>query len=266
LTNSHKKYKFMCYIDNANFKDGKMNWKLILFVVFIFVFTIITGAIQGIANIDVKYIVLPQLAPALAYLLTILIFKKLFKPVIVCFNKNVCVKALFSIIIPVLLFILTYFIGKILGTEVKIKPDLFPIIFVMLPGIIIGGIGEEIGWRSFLQPSLENKIPIIISSIIVGCIWGLWHVGHYKNGLVFMLGFLLFTISASVIIVYLLKDTRYNIIISSIFHISINIGFMIFFYNNLEDTKLFLINGFVWFITATILSICGRKYYCNKTK
>jgi len=39
-----------------------MNWKLILFVVFTFVFTIIMGAIQGIADIDAKYIVLPQLA------------------------------------------------------------------------------------------------------------------------------------------------------------------------------------------------------------
>jgi uncharacterized protein len=171
-----------------------------------------------------------------------------------------------ALIVPILLFTITYFIGKLLKTDVKIKPDLFPVVFVMLIGIIIGGIGEEIGWRSFLQPSLENKFSVIISSIIVGCIWGLWHVGHYKNGLIFMLGFLLFTISASIIVMSLLKDTQYNIIISSIFHISINIGFMIFFYNNLENTKLFLINGFVWLLTAIILTICGRKYYCIKAK
>ena len=243
-----------------------MNWKLILFVVFTLIFTIIMGAIQGIANIDAKYIVLPQLAPALSYLVTVLLFKKLFRPIIINFNKTIFVRALLAMVIPLLLFILTYFIGKLLGTDIKIKPNLFPIIFVMLLGIILGGIGEEIGWRSFLQPSLESKIPVIISSLIVGSIWGLWHVGHYKNGLIFMLGFLLFTISASIIIVYLLKDTQYNIIISSIFHISINIGFMIFFYNNLENTKLFLTNGFIWLSTAIILTICGRKYYCIKTK
>ena len=240
-----------------------MNWKLILFVVFTLVFTIIMGAIQGIANIDAKYIVLPQLAPALSYLVTVLLFKKLFRPIIINFNKTIFVRALLAMVIPLLLFMLTYFIGKLLGTDVKIKPDLFPIIFVMLLGIIIGG---EIGWRSFFQPSLKNKIPLIISSLIVGLIWGLWHVGHYKNGLIFMLGFLLFTISASIIVVYLLKDTRYNIVISSMFHISINIGFLIFFYNNFENTKLFLINGFVWLLTAIILSICGRKYYCIKAK
>jgi membrane protease YdiL (CAAX protease family) len=241
-----------------------MNWKLILFVVFIFVFTVITVAIQSIAYIDAKYIVLPQLAPALSYLITILLFKKIFRPIIFSFNKITCVKAIFAMIIPMVLFTLTYFIGKLLGIEVKIKPDLFPLIFVMLPGIIIGSIGEEIGWRSFFQPSLENKFPVIVSSLIVGCIWGLWHVGHYKNGLIFMLGFLLFTISASIIIVYLLRGTQYNLVISSIFHISINSGFMVFFYNNLENTKLFLINGFVWFLIAIILAICGRKYYCVK--
>jgi uncharacterized protein len=243
-----------------------MNWKLILFVLFTFFFTIIMGAVQSIANIDAKYIVLPQMAPTLSYLITVLLFKNMFKPIIINFNKTILARALLAIIVPILLFTITYFIGKLLGTDVKIKPDLFPVVFVMLIGIIVGGIGEEIGWRSFLQASLENKISVIISSVIVGCIWGLWHVGHYKNGLIFMLGFLLFTISASIIVMYLLKGTQYNIIISSIFHISVNIGFLIFFYNNLENTQLFLINGFVWLLTAMILSICGRKYYCIKAK
>jgi uncharacterized protein len=243
-----------------------MNWKLILFVLFTFFFTIIMGAVQSIANIDVKYIVLPQLAPGLSYLITILLFRNMFKPIIINFNKTILARALLAIIVPILLFTITYFIGKLLGTNVKIKPDLFPVVFVMLIGIIVGGVGEEIGWRSFFQASLENKISVIISSTIVGCIWGLWHVGHYKNGLMFMLGFLLFTISASIIVMYLLRGTQYNIIISSTFHISINIGFMIFFYNNLENTKLFLINGFVWLLTAMILTICGRKYYYIKAK
>jgi uncharacterized protein len=243
-----------------------MNWKLILFMVFTFFFTIIMGAVQGIANIDVKHIILPQLAPAFSYLITILLFKNMFKPIIININKKILAKVLLAIIVPILLFTITYFIGKILGTDVKIKPDLFPAVFVMLTGIIIGGIGEEIGWRSFLQPSLENKFSVLISSIIVGFIWGLWHVGHYKNGLIYMLGFLLFTISASIIVMHLLKDTQYNIIISSIFHISINVGFMVFFYNNLENTKLFLINGIVWLLTAMILTICRRKYYCIKVK
>ena len=66
-----------------------MNWKLILFVVFTFFFTIIMGAVQSIANIDVKYIILPQLAPALSYLIIILLFKKMFKPIIINFNKTI---------------------------------------------------------------------------------------------------------------------------------------------------------------------------------
>jgi membrane protease YdiL (CAAX protease family) len=243
-----------------------MNRKLVLFVVFNFIFITILAVIQIVTGIGFDKITLPQFAPTLAYLLTILLFKDLYKPIIIKVNKIILVKAFIAIIFPLALFTLTYYIGKLFGMDLKIQDNLFSIIIVSLLGIIIGAIAEEIGWRSFFQPTLEQKHSPFISSLIVGLIWGIWHIGHFRNGPVFMLIFLVFTISVSLIIVYLLRNTQFNLIISSLFHASINIGFTILFYDGFENIKLFFINSFVWFITAIIITIIGRKYYFIKAK
>jgi membrane protease YdiL (CAAX protease family) len=218
------------------------------------------------ANIGFDKITLPQFAPTLAYLLTILLFKDLYKPITITFNKIILVKAFIAIIFPLAIFTLMYCIGMLMGIGVKINDNLFQIIITGLLGMIIGAAAEEIGWRSFFQPTLEKKHSVFISSLIVGSIWGMWHIGHYINGLIFMLGFLVFTVSVSIIIVYLLRNTQYNIVISSLFHLSINIGFTIFFTDGFGNIKLFLINSFVWLIAAIIITICGRKYYFIKAK
>jgi membrane protease YdiL (CAAX protease family) len=228
----------------------EMNKKLILFVVFAFVFITILAFIQIVTNLSFGIIVLPQLAPALAYLVTILIFRDLYRPLVIGINKTVLAKAAIALIFPLALFFAAYCIGKLLGCDIKVQSDISLTINIGLIGIIVGGITEEIGWRSFFQPTLEQKYSVFISSLIVGLIWGIWHVGHYQNGPLFMLGFLVFTISVSIVMAHLLKNTQYNLIISSLFHISINIGFSVFFYSGFGDIKYFLANSLVWLIAA----------------
>jgi membrane protease YdiL (CAAX protease family) len=174
-------------------------------------------------------------------------------------NIHIAVKSLLALGLPFLLITIAYFIGKLNGLEIKITNDLTPLISIMIIGIILGSIGEEIGWRSFLQPTLEKNYSVLLASIIVGLIWGLWHIGHYKNGLFFMIGFLIFTISASIILAWVLRDTKFNIIISVLFHISINIGFFVLFKNSLTDSKLMIINGIVWMIPAIGIVILTGK-------
>ena len=241
-----------------------MNWKLILFVVFTFVFVAILAMVQMAANLSFGIITLPQLAPTFAYILIIILFKNLYRPITVKINRIVLIKSFIAIIFPLALFTLAYYIGKLMGMDIKIGSSLFSIITIGLLGIIIGAVAEEIGWRSFFQPTLEQKHSVFVSSVIVGLIWGIWHIGHFINGPIFMLGFLVFTISVSIIIAFLYKNTQYNIVISSLFHASINIGFTIYFTNGFENIKFFLVISFVWLITAIIILICGRKYFFIK--
>jgi membrane protease YdiL (CAAX protease family) len=243
-----------------------MNWKLILFIIFVIIFSLPLFIVQPYTNIDFTKLSLAQFGPFFAYILTIMLFKDLFIPIKFRITRIILVKTLFSIIIPFIIYSITYCIGILFIVELRININFLNIILNYGIWIVIGAIGEEIGWRSFLQPMLDKKYPIIISSVIVGTIWGLWHINHFINGPVFVFSFLLFTISYSIIILYLLKDTEYNIIISSMFHASMNIAFKIFLENSYGNIKLFLINGIIWLIIAIAIVIIKRKYYLQKQK
>jgi len=236
-----------------------MIWKVLLFALITLIVTGLLAVLQQKINLDFEKIVLPQLAPAIGFLIIVLLYKDLRVPIGLDFNKAIAEKSLLALVLPFFLITISYFIGKLNGLEIQLTNDLTPLISIMLIGILIGSIGEEIGWRSFLQPNLEKSNSVLLASIIVGLIWGLWHIGHYKNGLLFMIGFLIFTVSASIILAWILRDTRYSIIISVLFHTSINIGFFVLFKNSLADSKLMIINGVVWLIPAIGIIIMTGK-------
>jgi hypothetical protein len=94
--------------------------------------------------------------------------------------------------------------------------------------------------------------------------WGFWHIGHYKNGLLFMLGFLIFTVSVSIILRRLLENTDNNLLISILFHFSINIAFVVFYKNSLTDPKMILTNGMLWAAFAVAVSFINSNDTKNK--
>ncbi len=239
--------------------ENNITLKVSLFIVITFIFTSALALLQQKINIGFEKIVLPQLAPMLSYMVTTLIFKNIKFNITLEISKVVILKSLFAFVFPFGLIFISYFIAKLNGIEVQITKEFVPLFTVSIIGILIGSFGEEVGWRSFLLPLLESKKTALVSSIIVGLIWGLWHIGHYKNGLLFMVTFLIFIVSASIILTWLLKSTNYNIIISIAFHTSINLGFLMFFKNSLNDPKLMLINCFVWFSSVLVIFMIMRK-------
>jgi membrane protease YdiL (CAAX protease family) len=246
-------------------KENNMFLKTGIFIIITLIITALLAVVQQKIKLGFEQITLPQLAPAIAFIAVSLIFTKVAFSVNIDFNKSIVVKTLIAFILPLLIFGIAFFIGKQAGLNVKLTENLQSILPVMIFGIIIGAVGEEIGWRSFLQPFLEKKNAVLIASVLVGCIWGLWHIGHYKNGFLFMFGFLLFTISASIIIAWLLRETQYNLIIATVFHIAVNLGFVLFFKNSLTDSKLMIINGIIWLISAIIIVLMNGKYFLDKS-
>ncbi len=225
-------------------------FKIILFILITLIVTALLATLQQSINLDFNKIILPQLSPMIAAFVMILIFKDLRISIGLKFNKSIGLKLLLAPVLPFFIIFISFFIGNLIGLEIEKTKNLSPLGSVIIIGMLIGAIAEELGWRSFLQPLLERKNSALISSIITGLIWGMWHIGHYKNGILFMTGFIIFTISASIILAWILKNSAYNIIISTVFHLSINIGFFIFFKNSLTDAKLMLINGIVWMVFA----------------
>ncbi len=242
-----------------------MIYKIPLFILSTLLITVLLAMFQQQINLDYDKIVLPQLAPMLGGLIMILLFKDMRVRICLDFNKIIALKSLLAAILPFCLIYISFFIGKLAGLDIEITSDLVPVFSIMIVGICIGAAGEEFGWRSFLQAIFERNYSVLVSSIIVGSIWGLWHIGHYKNGLFFMLGFLIFTISASIVLAWILRDTKYSLIISILFHTSINLGFYVFFKNSLTNSKLMFINGIIWLITVfTIVISMGEKFIKNR--
>ncbi len=236
-----------------------MIYKILFFVLITLITTALLAVSQQKINLDFDKIVLPQLAPMIGFFIMTLLYKNLRVPIGFHFDKVIILKSLLALVVPFFLIFISFSVGKLAGLEIEKISNLSSLFSVIIVGMLIGAIGEELGWRSFLQPILERKNSVLISSIIVGLIWGMWHIGHYKNGLLFMVGFLIFTISASVILGWLLKNSEYNIVIATAFHLSINIGFFTFFKNALTNPKLMLINGVVWVIFAMGMVITKIK-------
>jgi uncharacterized protein len=240
---------------------------VLLFVTVLFamfqqrLFQIFNLEIFNFEKIEGAPIILPQLAPAISLFIIILLMKNLRVSINLDFNSIIAMKSILALLIPIILATIIFFISKFFGMNPKLTVDTIPTITIALITILIGAIGEEIGWRSFLQPLLEKKNSALFASVLVGLLWGLWHVGHYKNGLLFMIAFLLFTVSASIIIAWIYRDTKFNIIIPMLFHTSINFCFFMMFKNSLADLKFMLITAVVWFIPAIcIVLLTGKDF------
>ncbi len=237
----------------------KIKWDLTVFYVLTFILTIVFAVGQQQLKISYDNITLPQLAPAIAVICTFLLFAASKTTLNFNINSIVITKLLLAFILPLVVFGICFYVCKMLGLNTSLTDNLTQSLPLSLIGMFIGAIGEEIGWRGFLQPNLEKKHSVLLSSIITGLMWGLWHIGHYKNGILFMVGFLLFTVSVSVIIRRILEKMNNNLTIPVLFHFSINIGFVVYYKSSLTDPKMILTNGILWAILALATSF-GTSY------
>jgi membrane protease YdiL (CAAX protease family) len=161
-----------------------------------------------------------------------------------------------------------YLISRIIRMDVGIiGQNLSFITPIIIFSILLGSTTEEIGWRSFLQTTLEKKYSVLLSSIILGIIWTLWHIERYFVGIVFMGIFMIITISFSIIIAMILKDTKNNIIVSTLTHSSFNLSFMIFFANSFTETKIMILVAIILTVGAIISILTNRDYFIkNKSQ
>ncbi|MFB6319944.1 CPBP family intramembrane glutamic endopeptidase [Saccharicrinis sp. FJH54] len=237
----------------------KFSAGILVYILLVLAFTVVLGGLQEVLSLNYSVVMLPQLAPGLAFLLLSVIFRE------INFNLNiktdpwVIYKMVLAFILPFLILFKIYLIGNMLDMPMIMHKGRLAELWPVLPGMILGAVGEEIGWRGFLQPRFEKKFPVVVSGIFTGIFWGLWHVQLYTNGVAFMLSFLLFTISSSVVVTWMLRGTSYNSIVASLFHLSLNLGFFFFFYGSLNHTGVMLTNGIVWTIPALIIGFSANK-------
>ncbi len=229
-----------------------------------FVFTILLAITQQTLGIEFEQIVLPQLGPGIAALTMLVIFKRDKAKINLGITSKEISKYAIATLLPFLVLGIVFVIYNRFISPVEIQFDI-PLVFLMaLSGMLIGSFGEEIGWRGYLQKLLEQRQNALISAILIGLLWGLWHVGNYQYGLMYLAFFVLSTIGSSVVLAWLLRKTNFNVILASLFHISLNIGYYVFFRQLLSDTRVMAVNGVVWVIVAIVVVVIGRETLLKK--
>ena len=236
-----------------------MNLRLFICYIITVLLTMILGFGQELLKINYERIAIPQIAPAIAFSIGTRFLLKLRTHLNIKFDKHSFMRPLFALFIPFGLLTIGYYTCLLFNFNFEHTNNFLTTLPIAIVGMIFGAVGEEIGWRGFLQPTLERQYSMISSAIIVGLFWGLWHIGNYQYGIIYMIGFLLFTISASVILRILLDKTENNLIVSVFFHLSINIGFFMFFKSSLANEKMICVNGSIWALMAFLISIFSDR-------
>jgi membrane protease YdiL (CAAX protease family) len=244
----------------------KTSVRVVLFYILAFVFLIIFGGVQlKVLKMDFYTISLPQLAPGLAALVMLVIFRKENVRLTIAVTGAQTLKYIGAVGIPLLVsgvLFLSYsqFIGPL-----NIQPISGIPLLILLGGQLLGAFGEELGWRGYLQRIVEGKANVLIASLLVGVLWGLWHVIYYQNGPIWMLFFVFSTLAYSVIMSWLLKGTDYNVVIAGLFHFAVNVGYYILSAAR-PDYRLMMLIGLVWGVVAVVIIVLNSKYFLSPHK
>lgn len=233
--------------------------RVILFYFFtLFLTVIIAVSQQKLGFITPETVILPQLGPGLAALLMLFVFKKeRFLPTISL--TEISMKNVVLVILVPMSVLSAIFAGYNLFVQ-PISPNLasWSEIPFILAGMILGAFGEELGWRGYLQRMMLERTNFIVSVLSVGILWGLWHVGNYQYGVLYVAYFLLFSTGASGVMSYLLGPSRYNVVLAAMFHVVLNCGYFTM-KAALPDVRFTLISGVVWMLAWGIFYITKRN-------
>lgn len=236
-----------------------------IFYVITFIFTIVLMIIQQALGIATTTISLPQFGPGFAAIFMVMVYRSDNVKFTITFRGIKVAKYLGAIVIPILIPTILFvaynqFIGPL--RIPSINPSS---LMILLGGILLGAFGEELGWRGYAQNMLEKRSISLVAVLIVGVLWGFWHIGNLQNGPIFMLFFVFSTIGYSTVIAWLLHGTDYNVVLASLFHFSVNVGFYILT-DALTDIRLVALNGLAWLVIAIFVVALNRTYFLGLRK
>ena len=186
----------------------------------------------------------------------------------------------YIILLPLLFVIIgialySQFIGKIGSFDIM---AFLSIPTILLAGLYAGPLGEELGWRGFLLPELQKSYSNLNSAIIIGFIWFIWHIplwwapfGTLVSGepisLISVFTYFIMLICLSIIITWLVINSKGSVLIALLFHLSINAGIALLFFPdlNMDFKKVHLLSSIGMLIFTGILIAKNKLETNNNT-
>lgn len=234
-----------------------MPGKVVLFCALTLVFTFLLGDVQPMVGMPAGVVILPQLAPGLAAWLTISLLEDSDLRIRL-FRRQQFWRFAAAGLLPWLITILEQFFFSVVvgspGQGAGLREFAFPVFL----WVAVGALAEELGWRGYLQPLLRSRLSPWSTSLLVGILWGLWHLGNYQQGILYLALFLLSTVSYSVVITWLMEPEGVHLVIPWLVHLGINAGFLVFD-DRLGGTQFMLIHSMLWAAAAGGLVLMRRK-------
>jgi membrane protease YdiL (CAAX protease family) len=234
--------------------------RIIVFYGLTWFFLILLGGFQQATGVIPAEIGLAQWAPGIAALLMLVIFRKdNFK--ITFFSKDTPARRyLYAALIPLGMGLVVYIIRFLIPMESTAAPGIFNNLSLTLLWIPLGAFGEELGWRGYLHKKLDPHMRGLFSSLLVGILWMPIHVHFFNQGPIFLFFFLLMIISYTIVIYALVQDTGFNVLLATIFHLSINLA-NLFFLDVIYRTSFMMINSLVWVVVAVTVVFLNRDVF-----
>lgn len=180
---------------------------------------------------------------------------------------------LYIIILPIIFVIIgiglyNIFIGDIGSFDLM---AFLSIPTILWAGFYAGPLGEELGWRGFLLPELQKKHTNLKSAIIIGVIWFIWHIplwwapfGTLVSGesisFLPVITYFLMLICLSIIITWLVINSKGSVLVALLFHLSINAGIALLFYPelNMDFKKVHLLSSIGMLIFTGFLIVKNK--------
>ena len=222
-----------------------------------FVFTIMFVIVQQLLGLDPTKLSLPQFGPAVAAVLMLIVFKKDQHKLTITFKGVPFAKYMAAVGIPLVVPALLFLVYNQWIAPIALPAIDGPSFIMLLGGILVGAFGEEVGWRGYAQKMLAHRLSRTSAFLIIGVLWGVWHVGNFQHGLVYMGFFVLSAVGYSAVMDWLLRGTDYNVVVATVFHFAVNAGFYIL-QDAMADIRLVALNGVVWGGAAVVIAVLGR--------
>ena len=180
---------------------------------------------------------------------------------------------LYIIILPIIFVIIgiglyNIFIGDIGSFDLM---AFLSIPTILWAGFYAGPLGEELGWRGFLLPELQKEHTNLKSAIIIGVIWFIWHIplwwapfGTLVSGesisFLPVITYFLMLICLSIIITWLVINSKGSVLVAILFHLSINAGIALLFFPelNMDFKKVHLLSSIGMLIFTGFLIVKNK--------
>ncbi|MGZ9221719.1 MAG: CPBP family intramembrane glutamic endopeptidase [Anaerolineales bacterium] len=234
--------------------------RISVFYVLTWLFLMLLGGIQQETGLLPAEIGLAQWGPGIAALLMLLIFRKDGHKIVFFSKDTTVLRYLFAALIPVGVGLIVLLISSLLPLGTSATRMAYDSLLLLILWAPFGALGEEIGWRGYLHKTLDTRMRGLFSSLLVGILWMPIHVHFFAQGPVFLFFLVLLIISYSVVIYALVQDTGFNVMLATIFHLSINLTNLLYL-DVVYETSFMMINGIVWVVVAAILILTKRDIF-----